>query len=185
MNALLMVSAFWFLSEVFLAYHKKAAPESIDKDKSSLKLLWIIINVAIGMGLYFGLSGKGFIAFYPKAFYFVGILFIILGLILRWTAIIQLNKYFTVSVALDKNHNLIQHGLYKFLRHPSYTGSLLSFFGLSLCFDNWISFLTVFFPITAVFLYRISIEEIALKNHFGNKYLRYMEKTKRLIPWIY
>jgi protein-S-isoprenylcysteine O-methyltransferase Ste14 len=38
---------------------------------------------------------------------------------------------------------------------------------------------------TAAFLYRISVEERALAEHFGDAYVVYQRKTKRLLPWIY
>lgn len=88
-------------------------------------------------------------------------------------------------MTVEKNQKIIQKGLYKFLRHPSYTGSLLSFLGLGLSFSNWLSTIIIFVPIFFVFTYRIKIEEKALINNFGDKYINYSKSTKRLIPLIY
>ncbi len=185
MNLLWIVSFFWLISEVSLAYIKRASSRSTDLDKSSLKLLWIIIVVSISLGIYLGLSGKGALHSYRYQAYKTGIILICSGLLLRWIAIFQLKKYFTVNVTIGKDHQLIQGGLYRYIRHPSYTGSLLSFFGLGIALNNWLSLLVIFLPILFSFLYRISVEEEALSKSFGRQYEDYRKKSKRLIPWVY
>ena len=168
-----------------LAYIKRASSASKDLDKSSLKLLWIIIIVSINIGIYFGISGKGSINIYRDEAYIAGLILICLGLALRWLAIFELKKYFTVSVTIGEDHQLIQEGLYRYIRHPSYTGSLLSFLGLGISLNNWLSLLIIFLPILYSFLYRISVEEEALSKSFSTKYEDYRKKTKRLIPGVY
>ncbi len=68
----------------------------------------------------------------------------IAGIIIRWTAIYTLDKYFTGTVLIKEDHRLIRNGLYKYLRHPAYTGALMAHLGLGLSFANWVSlFLSV------------------------------------------
>jgi protein-S-isoprenylcysteine O-methyltransferase Ste14 len=80
---------------------------------------------------------------------------------------------------------LIDSGPYRFIRHPSYTGSLVAVLGFALSFANWASLLTIFVPSCAVTLWRIHIEEEALIGALGEGYRGYMQRTKRLIPLIY
>lgn len=148
-------------------------------------MLWLVIGVSIALGAYLGTSGKGFINFYAEKAYFSGIILICLGLLLRWISIFQLKKHFTVTVSIREDHQLIQEGFYKYVRHPAYSGSLLSTFGLGLAFDNWLSLLVIFIPILFAFLYRISIEEAELSKAFGSQYEEYVKKTKKLIPGVY
>jgi protein-S-isoprenylcysteine O-methyltransferase Ste14 len=75
--------------------------------------------------------------------------------------------------------------MYRFVRHPAYAGSLLSFLGLALCFSNYLTMLIVFIPVCLAFLNRIHIEENAFIDAFGNEYLDYCASTKRLIPGIF
>ena len=180
-----IVSLLWFISEVSLAYFKKASHSSGDLDKSSFRLLWIVIIVSIGLGVYFAISGTGAIKMYRYEIHVAGMVIICLGLLLRWLAIFQLRKYFTVNVAIGEDHQLVQGGLYRYIRHPSYTGSLFSFLGLGIALVNWISLLIIFIPILLSFLYRISVEEKAMARTFGAEYEHYRAKTKKLIPWIY
>ena len=50
---------------------------------------------------------------------------------------------------------------------------------------NWISFAIMLVIPTAALLYRIHVEEIVLRDHFGEEYVTYSRETKRLVPGIY
>jgi len=49
---------------------------------------------------------------------------------------------------------------------------------------NWISILVLVLLNAASLAYRIYVEEKALEKHFGDEYIKYAHKTKRLIPGI-
>jgi D-alanyl-D-alanine carboxypeptidase len=106
------------------------------------------------------------------------------GLIVRLTAIATLKQQFTVDVAIVKDHKIIDKGLYGIVRHPSYLGSLLTFMGLGLALQNWLSLLVLMALPGAATFYRISVEEKALIDHFGSEYTNYMSRTRRLIPGL-
>ena len=84
------------------------------------------------------------------------------GMLLRWWSIRVLGRFFTVDVATGGDQHIVRTGPYRWLRHPSYTGALTSFFGLGLCQGDFVSLGLIFFPVLAVFLHRIRIEERAL-----------------------
>jgi len=69
------------------------------------------------------------------------------------------------------------------VRHPSYTGALLTLLGILLCSTNWLALACFLFAIPG-FAYRISVEEKALANGLGQPYRDYMRRTKRLIPYV-
>ncbi|MCK5822668.1 MAG: isoprenylcysteine carboxylmethyltransferase family protein [Bacteroidales bacterium] len=186
------VVTIWFFSEIALVIFKRSKKTDNSKlDKSSLKYLWVVIMISISLGIYIGILGLqgvcnvGFIKSYGYIIYYSGLSSIIIGVFIRWKAIYTLKKFFTVNVTVEKNQKIIQKGLYKYLRHPSYTGTLMSFLGLGLSFSNWLSTIIIFIPIFFVFAYRIKIEEKALINNFGDEYINYSKSTKRLIPFIY
>ena len=106
-------------------------------------------------------------------------------MVVRFIAIRTLGRFFTVNLALHNNHNLIKTGLYKYIRHPAYTGSLLSFTGLGLSLNNWSSLVIIFIPVLVSFIYRINIEEKMLLQLFGEDYNLYKKYTKKLIPLLY
>jgi protein-S-isoprenylcysteine O-methyltransferase Ste14 len=108
-----------------------------------------------------------------------------LGLAIRITSILTLKKQFTYTVTKIENHELIERGLYKFIRHPAYLGQLIIFAGISTALSNWVSIIFMMIPVSIGFIYRITIEEKFLKEQMGQQYMDYQKRTKRLIPMIY
>jgi protein-S-isoprenylcysteine O-methyltransferase Ste14 len=62
---------------------------------------------------------------------------------------------------------------------------LIIFASIGLYERNWISLAVVLVLPTAALLYRIHVEEMALTEAFGEKYLEYSRTTRRLLPGIY
>jgi len=116
---------------------------------------------------------------------YVGCALFVIGLGLRWYSIWYLGRFFTVTVAIHSRHEIIDTGPYRRIRHPSYAGALLAFFGLALTLDNWLSLALIVLPVTMAFRRRIRIEERALSNALGRPYTSYMQRTKRLIPGVF
>ncbi|MBN1295055.1 MAG: isoprenylcysteine carboxylmethyltransferase family protein [Candidatus Latescibacteria bacterium] len=175
----------WFLSEVFLArFIKSGSADSYKMDKNSLRIMWTTIITSIFAGVILMIYTNLPITAMHLTGY-VGLFVIIAGMILRIIAIISLGKIFTVNLTIHRNQHIIKKGLYRFIRHPSYTGSLLSFVGLGLSFNNWASLAVIAIPVIASFIYRINVEEKLMLQQFGHEYTEYRKKTKRLIPFIY
>jgi protein-S-isoprenylcysteine O-methyltransferase len=120
-----------------------------------------------------------------RMFASAGVVLFAAGLILRWWAIITLGRFFTVDVTIEKDHELVERGPFRVVRHPSYTGVLLAFVGLALTFRNWAALLVILMPIGAAFIHRMNVEEDALSRALGSRYAEYMKRTKRLMPFVY
>jgi len=174
----------WFLSEIFLARAMRAKDSAKSEDKSSLKTIWITICVSIPIAIFLSKTNFGISNEYDDLIYYSGIFLVIFGIIIRWISILTLKKSFTVNVAVSDNQEIVQIGIYKFIRHPAYTGSLLSFLGLGIAVNNWLSLICIFMPIYAAFYYRIVVEESVLKKAFGIKYESYTKRTGKLLPKI-
>jgi protein-S-isoprenylcysteine O-methyltransferase Ste14 len=116
---------------------------------------------------------------------YLGILMMFGGTAIRLEAIDTLDKYFTNEVRIGKNWQLIQKGLYKFLRHPSYLGGFLAMIGTSVLFSSFYSFVFCSTFQLIIYFFRIRLEEKMLINHFGSTYQEYMKKTWAFIPFIY
>ena len=175
----------WFLSEIILnSFLRSGKSDKQSSDKNTLLLLWVSIIISITIGVF--LSKTTYIpVLKSEQIALIGISAIIIGIIIRLVAIKQLGKFFTVDVTIRENHQLLQSGLYKFLRHPSYTGSLISFLGFGLSLNNWLSLFIVFLPVLFSIIHRINIEEKVLTERFGKQYSDYIAGTKRLIPFVY
>jgi protein-S-isoprenylcysteine O-methyltransferase Ste14 len=181
----MIVSVLWLGSEIVLSRVKRSLPSDTRFDKSSIRVLWSTILASVTLGVMLGFQRFGYVGGGSRAFPITGIMLIICGLVLRWIAIFSLKSQFTVDVAIMKDHHIVSNGIYRYVRHPSYSGSLLSFLGLGLFFADIFSLATIVLPISAAFLYRIRVEEQALVDTFGDEYIRYCKSTRRLIPGLF
>jgi len=71
------------------------------------------------------------------------------------------------------------------IRHPAYAGTILTILGLGLAMTNWVSILVLLICNLPGYLYRIHVEEQALRINLGQPYVMYMQRSKRLIPFVY
>ncbi len=109
----------------------------------------------------------------------------VIGFILRVVSIHTLGKFFVTKVQITEDHELVKDGIYKYLRHPSYTGLIAVFSGSAFFLQSFSGIL--FFVLFALpaYIYRIHVEEQALKQTFGKQYEEYTATSKRIVPYIY
>jgi len=179
-----VLRALWFIGErTHAARHKSLTPIK-NRDRASLNFL-MAATLAVPVGVVVGFTGVGHVQTGSNAIGLVGIVLILTGILIRWTAIYTLGPYFTRTVNILEGHRIVRYGLYRYLRHPSYTGYLLGNLGLGIALSNWLSLIIIFVPILAASLYRISVEERALLESFGDEYFEYAKGTKRLLPKVF
>ena len=178
-------SLLFFILEFILLIVKRSKNKGIKlkKDKMSLLLLWIAITLGITTG-FFNANHKEWNN-WNYSIAIIGLCILIFGIIIRWISIIQLNKEFTVDVAISANHKLNTNGMYKYIRHPSYLGLLLICFGLSIAMNSITSLIVITIPVLFAIIYRIKVEEKILIYEFGDVYKDYMIKTNKIIPKLY
>ena len=181
----------WLASEIYIAVATRTRRSNGNvRDRGTLLLLWVVIFSSIFCGIWIGeAQGPNFVEgpmiFGAPWMKLMSLLVLIFGLALRWTAVLSLGKSFSANVAIHSTQTVLKTGLYRWMRHPSYTGLLLCILAVGLHTRNWISLLVIFIPPAAALLYRIHVEEIALREHFGQEYIDYSRQTSRLIPGIY
>src|SRR6266498_4033979 len=181
----LVLGAIYALSELYLAFTRHSRTQAVSRDRRSLFLLWTVIAVSLWLGIQMIWLFPRATLPYLRGFYFLGFIFFLAGLALRWYSIGYLGRYFTVDVSISAEHKLVDSGPYRYVRHPTYTGALLGFVGLGFYFGNWLLLLFLTVPIIGAFLWRIRIEESALIEALGEDYRAYIQRTKRLIPFVY
>ncbi len=175
----------WVISEVAILIVTRTRPSGGNvRDRGSLLLLWPIIIASITVATWFGqthrhtLSGAHWVLV-------ASIVLLAAGLILRWMAILKLGKSFSANVAIHATQTIKKTGIFRFVRHPSYSGLLIVFAAIGLHTRNWIGLAILLIPTTVALLYRIHVEEAALREAFRDEYERYSRTTKRLIPGLY
>jgi protein-S-isoprenylcysteine O-methyltransferase Ste14 len=176
----------FFVTELSLLLFKRAKKSAVknERDRKSLIILWLVIALSLSLGPFSVHYGIWAFNNYQLAL-IIGIIVFAIGFIIRWTAIYQLGKMFTVDVVISDTHTLKTSGLYKIVRHPSYSGLILIIGGLGVCLGSLLSFLLMFIPTFLAINYRIKIEEKALIEEFGEQYTSYKSRVKKLIPGIY
>jgi len=176
----------WPVSEAILGLLTRAKRASATvKDRGSLVLLWSSIAVGIWAANLIRSRGVGSTGAPPVFFLSVALAFLLSGLALRWTAILALGRFFTSTVAVQPGQRIVRTGVYRYVRHPAYSGLLLAFLGVGVAFNNWLSLLVILVPVTTALLYRIRVEENLLAEMLGREYIDYRQATKRLVPGIY
>lgn len=174
----------WFLSEIIYKQKLKSEDKDQKKDRSTLSILWVVIILSIGSAVTVSNISR-FLITQSVWILYLGLAFIILGIVFRWIIIRSLGKYFTVDITIREDHKIKKEGFYRYLRHPSYTFALLTFLGLGLYLNNWFSLILALIPPFLAFSYRIKIEEQTLVEQFGDEYIQYRKTTKKLIPFVY
>src|SRR5436305_1957623 len=186
MRLSLVLGLIYLISEALLSVTRRGRSETGEKqDRSTLLVIWIVIMISIGAGVFIAQNWRAGALPYGLAFAVAGVVLFAAGLIIRWWAIVTLGRFFTVDVTIEKDHELVERGPFRLVRHPSYTGVLLAFVGFALSLANWAALLVILLPITVAFIHRMNVEESALSGALGPQYTDYMRRTKRLIPLIY
>jgi len=114
----------------------------------------------------------------------VGLALIVIGFTIAVVAQITLWRFYSSTLVIKENHQLITHGVYRFTRHPIYLGVIMVFIGIAVGASSMYGLL-IMSALTPVFLNRIRMEERMLTDEFGDAYRTYKEDTSKLIPFIY
>src|SRR5438067_2251817 len=121
-------------------------------------------------------------AWWPFA---VGLVLIWAGLALRWWAVLELGRFFQLTVVVQEDHRVVESGPYRVVRHPSYSGLLLIFVGVGFTLGNWLSVASCLVLPLLGLLVRIRAEETVLNRELGEPYRAYSARTRRLVPRVW
>lgn len=122
---------------------------------------------------------------FNRMLYLAGIILTITGQLLFLIAQKQ-NRFFssTVRIQADRGHEVCETGLYKFVRHPAYMGSVIQTIGFPLLFGSLWSIIPVSILLFLLLL-RTYLEDRTLKLELRG-YPEYTSKTRyKLVPLIW
>jgi protein-S-isoprenylcysteine O-methyltransferase Ste14 len=145
--------------------------------------VWVVVATVIlhRAGHYWPGAGMGDGA----SVFALGMTLLVAGAGLRWWSFWALGQYFTFSVDVSRDQQIVTRGPYRALRHPGYAGGLLAMIGIGVIYSNWVGLAGFALPSLAIIVWRIHIEENALLRTAGEPYRRYASHRKRLIPLIW
>jgi len=115
----------------------------------------------------------------------VGIVLLIIGGLIELLSRIQIGKFGGPKIVVEQEHQLITSGIYNYIRHPMYLGFLFLFLGYSMSFGSIILTCVITISFFLIFKNRMDLEEKLLIASFEDEYLKYMNHTRRLFPFIY
>jgi protein-S-isoprenylcysteine O-methyltransferase Ste14 len=182
----LLAIILWILTEYvgasIIPYLRRHGTKIKKEDRGSRILLSLGLYASVIVAFY--LTFRNFTPL-PSWTFYLGILLMILGIFIRQWSIAVLGVFFSVDVGTQKGQSVVKNGPYKLVRHPSYTGLLLTLMGIGLALQSWGAVIIMILGFSLTFGYRIHIEEKLLILKLDGEYIRYMAETKRLIPYIF
>jgi protein-S-isoprenylcysteine O-methyltransferase Ste14 len=175
----------WIISELFGAVLiprlRRRGATRVRRDRGSGALVIFTVFLSISIALAFGYGGIGML---PDWVFYLGIFLMLLGVLVRQWAIAILGRFFSLTVRIVEDHKVVEKGPYRLVRHPSYTGVLITFIGLGLAVQSLGALLVLLVVFSVSFGYRMRVEERTLLSELGQDYASYMKRTKRLIPFL-
>jgi protein-S-isoprenylcysteine O-methyltransferase len=183
-TVLRLAVVFFPVSEIAVALVTRGSRTAKVDDRGSMRLLWLVITPCVVLAIAVSGYRAASLPLSATIQELTATSLLLGGLVLRWTAILTLGRFFTANIAVHEGQPVITAGPYRYVRHPSYTGLLLAFLGLGVFFGNWVSVVVLFVPITFAVIHRIRLEEAVLVSALGPAYSAYCARTKRLIPGV-
>jgi len=119
----------------------------------------------------------------PNIVVIIGSVIFILSYIM-YAEVLRENAYLSRVIEVQKDQKVIDTGLYKIVRHPMYSTTILLFLSMPLILDSLISFI-IFLVYPFIIIKRIKNEEEYLEKNLKG-YKEYKKKVKyKLIPFIW
>jgi protein-S-isoprenylcysteine O-methyltransferase Ste14 len=176
--------AVWALAEMVTYVRLRGLAPAKRRDRGSRIVLIVTYWLAILVAFAFAFAvPSATMTWHREGAFYVGAVMLLGGLALRQYAIVTLGSLHTLDVTTAAGQPVVEVGPYRWVRHPSYAGAMLTAAGILLCSTNWLS-LSCYVLVVGAYAYRIWVEERALTEDLGAPYRAYMRRTKRLIPYL-
>jgi len=185
-----VILACWVIFLLYWIISARSVKETEERAKGLSGQLWklLLILGAILIGNFFGLSTvipvlSHLLIPHTGIVNTLTVILLALGLAIAILARKKLARNWSSSIAFKKDHELITTGIYRYVRHPIYTGLLLMLLGNALFFATLGAAIGFLIVIISMFV-KFSQEEKLLTKHFPAAYPAYKKKTKALIPFV-
>lgn len=169
------------LTEFFL--RRGATAKSLKRtatDKGTTPLIFGCYFVVAGLLFFPRLPG----AVLPAPVAWIGAGLAVAGLALRWWAMTVLGRFYTRTLTTSPDQTAVTRGPYRLIRHPGYTGSLLTWAGGAAASHNLPVLILVLAILGWAYARRIRAEEAMLVDSLGTAYIDYQQKSWRLVPFL-
>ncbi|HRX81317.1 MAG TPA: protein-S-isoprenylcysteine O-methyltransferase [Pirellulaceae bacterium] len=111
-----------------------------------------------------------------------GAVIMVASLWLFWRSHVDLGQNWSVSLEVREDHQLVSHGVYRWIRHPMYASIWLWGLAQGMMFANWFAGWSVIPAFAAMYFIRTPREERLMCDEFGDRYREYARRTGRIFP---
>jgi protein-S-isoprenylcysteine O-methyltransferase Ste14 len=179
------LTAALFVMAVAAAFAGGNLSSGVREDRSNRWVIWALALLGLFSAYLPAYTDRtGFWTIDGESLRCAGVFLFAAGGALRLWPVFVLGERFSGLVAIQRGHTLVTAGIYRFIRHPSYLGLLVSAFGWGLAFRSGVGVLLAALMIPPI-LARIRAEERLLREEFGAEYDGYCARTSRLIPGVF
>jgi protein-S-isoprenylcysteine O-methyltransferase Ste14 len=178
-----IVIGIWVLLELRVRLRSSLNRRGARLERGSL--LVVLASIYVGVGGGFVLAEKVHAAAIAEGrwpLFVLGMALICVGIAIRQWAVALLGKFFTIDVRVHPGQTVVERGPYRWVRHPAYTGLILTFVGIGLALGNWAALAALAVVPTLGLVVRIRLEERALLDGLGEPYRRFAASRPRLFP---
>src|SRR5271157_4063753 len=135
-----VVFCMWIIGEIVNNLRSRKNSGATSKDKGSY---WVVIVATYAAVFAIFVSRSFGTGTFRGTLQYAGLVLAVAGIALRQWAVLVLGRHFTVRVQVREKARLVTEGPYNYVRHPAYTGSLLTYAGLSLSIGSWLGVIFV------------------------------------------
>lgn len=189
LSILVLIQAGWFAFIAYWAIQARAVKPTARSESFLARLLKYWLPLLLGACLvvpWHGGEGTLLRARFAPAGWaipLVGVVLLWAGVLLAIRARTILGRNWSAVVQLKQDHELVERGPYRWVRHPIYTGLLMAFLGTALALGEWRGLLGTAI-VGASFWFKLRLEERWMREQFGQAYVAYMRRVRALIPGI-
>ncbi len=179
------VSLTWALTELWIVSRDRAKVSGRRADRGSRGLIVAAVVTASLLAPWLCAVRAAAIPLAPRLLTIVGIALMLSGIAFRLWSVRTLGRFFRVTVTTHDDHRLIDHGPYRRLRNPSYTGAMITLAGMGIATGNAASLAVAILLPLAAFAWRIKVEEASLGARFGADYAAFRARRWALVPFLW
>jgi protein-S-isoprenylcysteine O-methyltransferase Ste14 len=114
-----------------------------------------------------------------------GVMCFVVGLWLLYRSHADLGANWSITLEVREQHRLITTGVYRRIRHPMYSALVLYSVGQALVVPNWVAGPSNLIAFAVLLALRVRAEEQMMVQEFGDEYVAYTARTKRLVPRVW
>jgi protein-S-isoprenylcysteine O-methyltransferase Ste14 len=150
------------------------------RERWSLRIFWLV-GTAIWVGAVVEYFARQQRLEWP--WFAAGVGCGVASFIIRRRAIAALGKFWSLHVEIREEHQFVQDGPFRWMRHPTYFSMLLELVAVALILKAVLVLILVPLLYLPALAYRLHLEEPALIAKFGDTYRDYMSATPAFLPY--